>query len=102
MSIKMLKLHDIFNEAIVRSSDLEQRAYLDEACGNDHAVRARVEALLRAHTEAGGFFGGKSAAESVTIDQRTEHVGKRVHTALSSLFWTHVHRRTNHLIEVGV
>jgi serine/threonine protein kinase/tetratricopeptide (TPR) repeat protein len=31
-------------------------AYLDEACGDDSEVRAQVESLLAAHTEAGAFL----------------------------------------------
>src|SRR5213594_3999736 len=34
----------------------ERAAYLDEACAGDAALRQRVEELLRASEEAGGFL----------------------------------------------
>src|SRR5262245_5212057 len=34
----------------------ERAAYLDEACAGDEALRQRVEELLRASEEAGGFL----------------------------------------------
>jgi serine/threonine protein kinase len=52
----------IFSQAISLASDEERQRYLDEACGNDPSVRSRVEALLRAHSAAGGFFGGQALA----------------------------------------
>jgi len=46
----------IFGEALECASPAEQAAYLDSACGGDTALRARVEALLRAHQKAGHFL----------------------------------------------
>jgi eukaryotic-like serine/threonine-protein kinase len=57
----------IFNEAAARDSDEDRRRFVDEACGNDPEARARIEVLLRAHSEAGNFFGGK-APPSATLD----------------------------------
>jgi serine/threonine protein kinase len=61
----------IFSGALERSSAAERAAYLDAACGHDAALRARVEELLRAHAEAGGFFRERSGAcyLGATIDQ---------------------------------
>src|SRR4051794_2878546 len=59
-------IHAIFNEAITLDSEEDRLQYLDQVCGGDLAMRARVEALLRAHSEAGGFFGGKSPADNAT------------------------------------
>jgi hypothetical protein len=42
----------IAEEALARSTPAEQRAYLDEACGADAALRRRVEDLMRATQEA--------------------------------------------------
>jgi tetratricopeptide (TPR) repeat protein/serine/threonine protein kinase len=44
---------EIFGEALDCASPTEQVEYLDQACGDDTALRARVEALLRAHQRAG-------------------------------------------------
>src|SRR6516225_4587123 len=49
-------LMTIFTGALDRESPPERAAYLDEACGGDAALRERVDALLRAHEQAGGFL----------------------------------------------
>ncbi len=41
----------IFLDAMELSSPSERAALLDRACGKDHALRARVEVLLRAHAQ---------------------------------------------------
>jgi WD40 repeat protein/serine/threonine protein kinase len=52
----------LFSEALAAPTPEAQAAYLDQACGNDHPLRDRLEALLRAHQEAGGFLGGPTSA----------------------------------------
>jgi hypothetical protein len=47
----------IFTEALDRDTPADRAAYLDAACAGDPALRARVEALLRSHEEAGEFPG---------------------------------------------
>ena len=42
----------------------ELRRFLEEACGCDAALRARVEELLRAHQDAGAFLGGAEHLET--------------------------------------
>ncbi len=44
----------VFHGARVQEAD-RQGAFLDDACGQDAALRADVEALLRAQAAAGGF-----------------------------------------------
>ncbi len=51
----------IFEEALDCATPSEQEAYLDRACGDDSALRGRVEALLRAHQRAGHFLEGTPA-----------------------------------------
>jgi serine/threonine protein kinase/Flp pilus assembly protein TadD len=65
---------DLFAEALECGSAAEQAAYLERACRGDAAARARVEALLRAHREAGPFLRSDTAA---TLDDRpaTEAAG---------------------------
>jgi tetratricopeptide (TPR) repeat protein/serine/threonine protein kinase len=46
----------IFGEALECASPAEQTACLDRACAGDTALRARVEALLRAHQQVGHFL----------------------------------------------
>ena len=69
MADKMPDIHAIFNEAIERESDEERSRFLDEACQDDPQVRGRVEALLRAHSDAGKFLGGQSPVVAPIIDQ---------------------------------
>src|SRR5262249_51200134 len=64
----------IFGEALDCASPAEQAAYLDRACGDDTVLRARVEALLRAHHKGGQFLegtpgpaGGSSAEAPGTV-----------------------------------
>jgi len=57
---------EIFCKAIEITDPAERAAYLDETCGTDSKLRARVEALLAAHERAGGFLG--SPAAGVTLD----------------------------------
>jgi serine/threonine protein kinase/tetratricopeptide (TPR) repeat protein len=55
-------LLDLFTGAIEIPDANERSRFLDEACGADAALRERVEKLLRAHDEAGGFFSQPSQA----------------------------------------
>src|SRR5882724_4277497 len=44
-------------DAALRLPSAEQRAaYLDSVCGNDLGLRQQIEALLRAHEQAGTFL----------------------------------------------
>jgi eukaryotic-like serine/threonine-protein kinase len=57
----------------------QRAAYLDEACGDDKALRQRVEALLEASEDAGAFLpqpGSKSAWTSWHHPARTAPLGK--------------------------
>ena len=52
----------LFTELLEAGTPEEQAAYLDQACGGDLDLRTRLEALLHAHREAGGFLGGAAPA----------------------------------------
>ena len=46
-------------------------AYLEGACGGDHALRARIEALLAAHEGSGGALDvPPSDLKPATVDER--------------------------------
>src|SRR5215470_11496121 len=49
-------LMTLFSAALDCASDAERAAYLDRACAGDSALRAEVDALVRAHREARGFL----------------------------------------------
>ena len=58
------KLMTVFFEALERTDPAARAAYLDGACGDDVALRRRVEALLAAHDGAGRFLEGDDTGES--------------------------------------
>jgi eukaryotic-like serine/threonine-protein kinase len=55
-------VHTIFNNALELHDPAARARYLQEACAGDAALYGRVEELLRAHDEAGGFFSQPSKA----------------------------------------
>jgi hypothetical protein len=61
-------LMTLFSAALDCASAAERAAYLERACGREPALRARVEALLRAHEGAGRFL-EPGPAESPTADR---------------------------------
>jgi WD40 repeat protein/serine/threonine protein kinase len=56
MAEKAKDIEALFNAALKKRPEAERSAYLDAVCGDDPALRARVEALLKAHDEAGDFL----------------------------------------------
>jgi hypothetical protein len=48
-------------KAAVKLSPERRAAYLDQACGSNHALRREVESLLQAHDEPGSFLQGRLA-----------------------------------------
>ena len=76
MSSAESEIQVLFDAAIAIDSPLDRARYLDRALANNPLARARVEELLRAHEEAGGFLGGKSAAiDATSPDFRSEGPG---------------------------
>jgi serine/threonine protein kinase len=75
------QLLSIFCEARERLSAEERAAYLDEACGDDVVLRARVEALLSAEPAVGNFLQGHSSQaipEGTVDDPTTERPGTMI------------------------
>ncbi|PWU18361.1 MAG: hypothetical protein C5B50_09230 [Verrucomicrobia bacterium] len=75
----------IFKDALERPLGAERDRFLDEACGNDSVLRQRIEKLLRAHDEAGGFLGGDPekpqqalSAPDKAASAPTEKAGDRI------------------------
>jgi hypothetical protein len=71
---------DVFIAALQLESRDRRRAYLDEACGDDAALRRHVEALLETHDRAGSFLEepllGPAATASSATDPRPEQAGE--------------------------
>ena len=57
----------IFKVAVKLSPE-RRAAYLDQACGSNHALRREVESLLQAHDGPGSFLQGRLAQQSATVD----------------------------------
>jgi tetratricopeptide (TPR) repeat protein/serine/threonine protein kinase len=60
----------IFDHALELPSAAARQAYLDEVCGNDPALRQKVEALLKAHDEAGSFLQKPVVELRETVDSQ--------------------------------
>jgi serine/threonine protein kinase/WD40 repeat protein len=69
MASEQVVLRSIFCEALDRTTPEHRAEYLDEACRGEPELRARVEALLRAHEQASGFLNQLSGSLSATIDE---------------------------------
>jgi eukaryotic-like serine/threonine-protein kinase len=76
MAVQKLDEEAIFHSARhIEAADARAR-YLEEACGQDQALRARVEALLQVHDEEKSFLSSSLAGQVPTIDERiTERPG---------------------------
>jgi serine/threonine protein kinase len=58
----------IFRAALQLKDQAERRAYIDEACAVDPALKARIKALLRAHESKGDFLDGLIVRPATTLD----------------------------------
>src|SRR6185369_14965621 len=56
MTEPSLPEESIFAQALEMASAVERAAFLDRACGKNPALRAEVEALLRAHERSGDLL----------------------------------------------
>ncbi len=65
----------IFLEAVEQQTPDKLDSFLDAACGGNPALRARVEALLEAHREAGDFLACTSPDQTGMGGPATEHAG---------------------------
>src|SRR5262249_21494628 len=65
----------LFAEALELLSPPERAAYLDRACGNDHALRQQVETLLQAHARAGRFLDPQGASSTTGMESAGAGVG---------------------------
>jgi WD40 repeat protein/serine/threonine protein kinase len=68
-------IETIYNAARQKTSEAERSAYLDAACANDSALRARVEELLKAQDEIGDFLESPPVAYKVTVDRAPQMEG---------------------------
>ncbi len=69
MAEKPNDIESIYNAALKKGSKAERSAYLDAVCGDDSVLRARVEALIKAHEEAGDFLEVPALDPNTTLDK---------------------------------
>jgi serine/threonine protein kinase len=62
------RANDLFLKALELGSAVERQKYLDEACGGEIALRAEVEALLKASARAGSFLESLALDPDATCD----------------------------------
>ena len=60
---------EVFHQALARVVPEERSAYLEQACAGDPALRASVEALLRANVGASGFLEVPAPARATTVGE---------------------------------
>ena len=66
----------ILQEALELSDLQERAAYLDEACGDDEALRGEIDSLLAAHFAADAFM--DTLADPLWQEAPTEKEGDRI------------------------
>src|SRR5436189_5559838 len=71
-------LRAIFDEVSEREPGEKREGFLKQACGDDAALRANVEELLRAQETAGGFLADPKRDASAAITQIIEREGTRI------------------------
>jgi serine/threonine protein kinase len=70
MNDQTTTLKEVFSKALDCPTPAERNRYLTEACGSNTALRAEVEALLRAHADAGSFLGQPALDEVLPTANR--------------------------------
>ncbi|MBI3414273.1 MAG: protein kinase [Verrucomicrobia bacterium] len=71
-------LRTIFNEAAELADAARRAEYLQRACGTDADLRRKLEDLLSAHSDAGGFLGDGGATTVLAPTPITERAGDRI------------------------
>jgi serine/threonine protein kinase/tetratricopeptide (TPR) repeat protein len=68
MPIDPKRLKELFLAASEMPSAAERAAFLDRECGTDVELRRKLDVLLRAHDDSGGFLAQPADAPAVTAD----------------------------------
>jgi serine/threonine protein kinase len=69
MSEANLHTESLFSAALAIESAEERAKYLDQMCGSDQQLRARVEELLAAYPKVEGFLEAPAVEPGITTDQ---------------------------------
>jgi WD40 repeat protein/serine/threonine protein kinase len=68
MPVDPQRLKELFVAATELPSAAERAALLDRECGADAELRQRLEALLQAHDDSGGFLAGEGDGLGATVE----------------------------------
>src|SRR5258707_11611551 len=72
----------LFEEALLKPTEAERMAYLDQVCRNEPASRARLELMLEGHFKAQGFLDSvpqrKAESRSTPLVALTEKHGDKI------------------------
>src|SRR4051794_34175115 len=71
-------LMELFNDALALKDEEERARFLEKACGGNHDLRQRIEKLLLAEQQAGGFLGNPSKPGESQKPQLTEKPGDQI------------------------
>ncbi|MEM0925983.1 MAG: serine/threonine-protein kinase, partial [Planctomycetota bacterium] len=82
MTARQDRAKEIFLDALDQSDD--PQAFVDQACGEDLELRNRVQALLKAHQEAGDFLPTSKIDVTVESDEPANLDSTRSHQATGS------------------
>jgi serine/threonine protein kinase/tetratricopeptide (TPR) repeat protein len=82
MTVDPRRLKELFLAAAELASAAERAAFLDQQCGTDAELRRRLEALLRAHDDSGGFLAAAQPDLGPTVDPAPREVGEAVGTRI--------------------
>src|SRR5262249_11615079 len=81
MSEANLRTESLFWSALALSSPEERARYLDQACGGDPQLRARLAELLAAYPQDEGFLDPPTCGPAVTVAEEApvrEHPGTEI------------------------
>ncbi|MFC1764087.1 protein kinase [Planctomycetota bacterium] len=78
MGSEQSKVEALYHAALEKDSEAERTEFLDAACGDEPAIRARVNALLRANEEAGPFLQFRPAFQGTQSGWSSEVLGTRI------------------------
>src|SRR5437764_4378480 len=91
MAVSNTEIKRIFGEALALPPE-QRPAYLQEACAGAPELRAEVDALLKAHGEAGSFLeerepaGAAAAADQESLERGRFPTGERVGTLVAGRY----------------
>jgi WD40 repeat protein len=74
--MKLSEAEAIFNQALEQDAGEPRAKFLQSACGQDDALRTKVERLLQAHEEAAGFLPTRNTDASPLAEGPGTQIGK--------------------------